>query len=352
MKLNKNILLGIIAIILCILLAYYWFFMNKVKEGLATMTTVNLTSPETIPMKITSLVISGGGDYLHLSQILVKDRTGTVIQYSTTNTASATNKGYVSNSKGIYNGTSGLDKLYDSDPNTFFQSKSGNDILTISFFEPVDIGSVLIRNRVDCCWNRIAGYTLRLYSNDIAIISHPLNDSALQTGKVNVYYLVQASRDNFMNSNVITYNIIQPPNVTGAPGSTGPKGPTGLIGPTGPRGLNGTNGINGKDGKDGKDGINGIDGKDGKDGPIGPSGSIGPTGPKGDHGINGVNGINGINGVNGIAGSTGQGPSGISRANEYSFFGASSIQTVGENFTIMDSLSEPMSCLSSPASYI
>ena len=52
------------------------------------------------------------------------------------------------------------------------------------------------------------------------------------------------------------------------------------------------------------------------------------------------------------SGSSGiSGPSGLSRANEYSYFGASSIQTI-ENFSIMESLSEPMACLSSPASYI
>jgi hypothetical protein len=161
MKLNNNILLGIIAVILCILLAYYWFFINKVKEGLATMTTFNLTSPETIPMKITSLVISGGSDYLQLSELLIKDRNGAVIPYSTTNAASATNKGYVSTSKGPYSSTTGLDKLYDTDPNTMFHSKSGNDVLTIYFFDPVDIGSVLIRNRQDYYQYRLKGYILK-----------------------------------------------------------------------------------------------------------------------------------------------------------------------------------------------
>ena len=37
--------------------------------------------------------------------------------------------------------------------------------------------------------------------------------------------------------------------------------------------------------------------------------------------------------------------------NEYSYFGASSIQTI-ENFSIMESVSEPMACISSPAAYI
>jgi len=334
MKLNQNILLGTIAVILCILLAYYWFFMNKVKEGLTAMTTVNLTSSETIPMKITSLVIRGGSDYLQLSELLIKDRNGAVIPYSTTNDASATNKGYVSTSKGPYNSANGLDKLYDTDPYSIYHSSSGNDILTIYFFDPVDIGSVLIRNRQDCCQTRLNRYILKLYSNNLVIISHSLKDSALYSGTVSVNWNDQASKDNFMNSNVITYNIIQPPNViiqppnvTGAPGSVGPTGPAGFTGPAG---------------------IAGSTGPVGSIGPIGPVGSIGPIGPAG---IAGPTGPAGMDGINSINGSNGQGPQGISRANEYSYFGASSIQTI-ENFSIMESLSEPMACLSSPASYM
>ena len=336
MKLNQNILLGTIAVILCILLAYYWFFMNKVKEGLTAMTTINLTSPETIPMKITSLVISEGSDYLQLSELLIKDRNGAVIPYSTTNAASATNKGYVSTSKGPYNSANGLDKLYDTDPYSIYHSSSGNDVLTIYFFDPVDIGSVLIRNRQDCCQTRLNRYILKLYSNNLVIISRSLTDSALYSGTVSVNWNDQASKDNFMNSNVITYNIIQPPNVTGAPGSVGPTGPAGFTGPAGIAGSTGSAGPAGSTGPAG---------------PVGPAGVRGTEGPIGPTGPAGMDGINGIDGINSINGSNGQGPQGISRANEYSYFGASSIQTI-ENFSIMESLSEPMACLSSPASYM
>ena len=125
-------------------------------------------------------------------------------------------------------------------------------------------------------------------------------------------------------------------------GPAGPAGPAGIAGIAGPAGIAGATGPAGIDGRDGPAGIDGRRGIDGIAGSTGPAGIAGPTGPAG---------INGINGINGSIGSIGQGPQSISRANEYSYFGASSIQTI-ENFSIMESLSEPMACLSSPASYM
>lgn len=333
MKFNQNILLGIIAVILCILLAYYWFFMNKVKEGLTAMTTVDLKT--IMNAGITKLEImhgDSGNEWLNLSEITIKDINGVVIQYSTTNSSSPTNKGYVSNLKGIYTSSTtgvsyGLAYLYDGNTETIFHSNDKKDTLTITFFEPQYIGSILIRNRlnISTALSRINKYTLRLYSNNIEILSHPLTDAALTSG-----IIPEGTINEYKFSNVITYNIIQP---SLSAGPTGPAGPAGLVGSTGPIGSTGPAGIDG------------IAGPVGIAGPIGPRGTEGPTGPAG------INGINGIDGINSINGSNGQGPQGISRENEYSYFGASSIQTI-ENFSIMESLSEPMACLSSPASYM
>ena len=150
------------------------------------------------------------------------------------------------------------------------------------------------------------------------------------------------------------------PPVAGPAGAAGAAGAAGPAGPAGPRGDTGPAGIDGRAGPIGPAGIDGIAGIDGRAGPIGPAGidgiagingRAGSTGPAGIDGVIGPTGPAGIDGINGSIGSNGQGPQGISRANEYSYFGASSIQTI-ENFSIMESLSEPMACLSSPASYM
>ena len=350
MKLNKNILLGIIVVILCSLFVYYWFFINKVKEGLTTTKKqVTLTSSSSIPMKITSLVITGGWDYLHLSEITIKDSNNQIIPYSSTNSSAGGNKGYVSNIKGLgWGGT--LDGLKDGDINTYFHSGSGGETLTISLFEPTYISSVLIRNMG--VLQRIAsGYRLKLFASDITIISHRLDEPELRSGAIiRTSYpgTTQGTADyntDRENTNVVVYNIVQPPAVTGAPGAVGPTGPRGLTGFTGPTGPTGPRGLSGPSGVDGVAGPRGLTGPAGIAGIAGIAGFTGPTGPRGDNGMNGQTFYN-SSGSSGISG-----PSGISRANEYSYFGASSIQTI-ENFSIMESLSEPMACLSSPASYI
>jgi hypothetical protein len=356
MKLNKNILLGIIVVILCSLFVYYWFFINKVKEGLTTTKKqVTLTSSSSIPMKITSLVITGGWDYLHLSEITIKDSNNQIIPYSSTNSSAGGNKGYVSNIKGLgWSGT--LDGLKDGDINTYFHSGSRGETLTISLFEPTYISSVLIRNMTPL--QRIAsGYTLKLFASDITIISHRLDEPQLRSGEIiRTSYpgTTQGTADyntDKENTNVVVYNIVQPPAVTGAPGAIGPTGPRGLTGFTGPTGSTGPTGPRGLSGPSGIDGVDGPTGPRGVDGVAGIAGLTGPTGPRGDNGMNGQTFYN-SSGSSDSSGSSGSsGPSGLSRANEYSYFGTSSIQTI-ENFSIMESLSEPMACLSSPASYI
>ena len=331
--------------------------MNKVKEGLTEMTTVDLkvTTPVnepvySSPVLITKLeIIHNGGsnwaaydDYLNLSEITIKDINGVVIPYSTSNSLTATNKGYVSlpyantNNSRILNNdtyTYGLQNLYDNNKATFFHSRYITQTLEIQFFEPQNIGSILIRNRLDCeiCLKRIDGYRLRLYSNTAIVLTKLLGDSALQSGVV-----PDGTKNEYKFSNVITYNIIQP---SLSAGPAGPTGPAGAAGAAGPAGFTGPAGI---DGRAGSTGIAGPAGPAGIAGVRGTEGPIGPTGPAG---------IDGIDGINGSIGSNGQGPQGISRENEYSYFGASSIQTI-ENFSIMESLSEPMACLSSPASYM
>jgi hypothetical protein len=354
-------------VILCILLAYYWFFVNKVKEGLTTTKKqVTLTSSSSIPMKITSLVITGGWDFLHFSEITIKDSNNVIIPYSTSKIPSGNNKGYVSNIKGLwYGGTFG--GLIDGDLNTYFHSANLADTLTISFFEPTYISSVLIRNwGTSPILNRIlSGYTLKLFSSDITIVSHKLDEPELRSGEIirsNYPSTPQGTSDyntDRENTNVVVYNIVQPPAVTGMPGAagaagaTGPRGFTGAAGPTGAAGAAGAAGPTGPRGSTGAAGA-GAAGPTGPRGSTGTAGAAGAPGAPGAPGTAGAAGPTGPRGLTGPAGANGintQYTSGVSNMKEYSYFGASSIQTI-EQFSIMESLSEPMSCLSSPAAYI
>lgn len=187
---------------------------------------------------------------------------------------------------GLYPGTV-YSSLYDGDEKTVGHGNGPVDTLTIKFANPVKVGSVQITNRKDCCWTRIQNYDLLMFVNNEIIGSKSL---------------ITLGKDN--KPQTVKYVFIPP--------GTGPVGPRGPRGPDGPRGS---------------------DGSDGSVGPVGPDGPVGPTGPTGPRGSDDP-----------------IGPPDLSRMNEDSYYGGSSIQTI-EKFSIMKSLSEPMACLSSPALY-
>jgi hypothetical protein len=355
MKFNKNILLGIIVVILCILLAYYWFFVNKVKEGLISAYSEFVTDTigrNDIPA-ITKIVISGGSDYLTLSNLTIYDMNNNKINYTAGENA-------VYNSTGVYQNNRvnfGLPFLYSNPPGVAkgdfaFHSGGGYDILVIALSPGIKIKSIWITN----AWIhhnlnfRISDYNLYLYNGNNLIAKHPLSSLGQYTNRYSVNYIVSGS--------------IGPAGATGPRGFTGATGARGFTGATGSRGSTGAAGATGPRGSTGSTGATGAAGA-GAAGPTGPRGSAGadgapgtagPTGPIGPRGLTGPTGANGINtqytsGVSNMTSGVSNMSSGVSNMKEYSFFGASSIQTI-EQFSIMESLSEPMSCLSSPAAYI
>ena len=297
-------------VILCILLAYYWFFVNKVKEGLISARSEYITDTfgrNDIP-EITKIVIKDGNELLNLSNLTIYDMNNNKINYT-----AGQNRLY--NMKGIggfmvpnpnrhalrflFINSPGVVYNINTPSNNFFLSNGPNDTLTIELNPGIKIKSIWITNAYPSL--RIQAYNLYLYNGNNLIAKYPLNSLAEPINRYSVNYIV-----------------------SGPIGPAGPTGPRGFTGATGPRGFAG---------------LAGAAGPTGPAGIAGPAGERGHTGPRGDNGMNGQN-------------SSGfSGPSGISKANEYSYFGASSIQTI-EQFSIMESLSEPMSCLSSPAFYV
>jgi len=350
MKFNKNILLGIIVVILCILLAYYWFFVNKVKEGLISAYSEFVTDTigrNDIPA-ITKIVISGGSDYLTLSNLTIYDMNDNKINYTASPNA-------VYNSTGVYQNNRvnfGLPFLYSNPPGVAkgdfaFHSGGGYDILVIALSPGIKIKSIWITN----AWIhhnlnfRISDYNLYLYNGNNLIAKHPLSSLGLYKSRYSVNYIVSGP--------------IGPAGATGPRGFTGATGARGFTGATGPRGFTGATGPRGSTGATGPRGSTGAAGPTG---PRGSTGAAGPTGPRGSTGAVGPRGLTGPTGANGINTQYTSGvlnmtsgalnmTSGVSNMKEYSYFGASSIQTI-EQFSIMESLSEPMTYLSSPAAYI
>jgi hypothetical protein len=135
--------------------------------------------------------------WINLTEITILDKNNNNVQYWTGN-----------NSIALANGdhpTAPLSRAYDDDSTTLFHSTTPMDTLTITLNPAVNIGSVQISNRMDCCWTRIQNYNINFYNNNQLLASHPL----LTLGKSN-------------KGNRVKYVLIPP-----GSGSVGPTGPTG-----------------------------------------------------------------------------------------------------------------------------
>lgn len=105
-----------------------------------------------------------GNDYLHLSQFMLYGENGK-IDYNATSSA------------GIRD-SYGIDKLTDNDKTTIFHSDKKNCTLTITPKNGSSkITKIQIRNRLDCCLDRLRGYNLSIIRNDGSVFfSKNLNE--------------------------------------------------------------------------------------------------------------------------------------------------------------------------------
>jgi len=104
-------------------------------------------------------------EYLHVSELKLYGDSG-IIEYD------------AASPNGISSNDTNTDKLTDNDNNTIFHSKDKNATLIItpknSFSK---ITKILIRNRLDCCFDRLRGYQLSIIRKDGSVFfSKYLND--------------------------------------------------------------------------------------------------------------------------------------------------------------------------------
>ena len=104
-------------------------------------------------------------DYLHLSELVLYGDNGK-IEYTALS------------SNGVYNDQNSYDKLIDSDKKTIFHSDKRNCVLTITPKQgSAKITKILIRNRLDCCLDRLKGYYIYIIRNDGSVFfSKKLNE--------------------------------------------------------------------------------------------------------------------------------------------------------------------------------
>ena len=291
-KNNKLLLLLLLFILIILFFIILYKFFNVNREGLVSPTYIeNIMMTDDKP--ITSIQIEYAGarvyrsdgnnitnpqyhpaadGWINLTEITIFDKNNNNVQYWTGNNSIAFANGQHPNFP--------LSRAYDNNENSLFHSNTSIDTLTITLNPAVNISSVQISNRMDCCWTRIQNYDIVFYNNNQILASHSL----LTLGKSN-------------KGNTVKYVLVPPG--SGPPGVAGPIGPPGVAGPIGPAGVAGPVGPGGAVGPAGVAGAAGAVGPPGVAGPAGAVGPRGATGPPGSAGAAGIAGIAGPPGTPG-----------------------------------------------------
>lgn len=230
--------LWIIAFILLISLFFY-----SVESFINVNATSSIELKKKKPVSKILFQHMGGEDAaINLADISILDKKDVKIEYW-----KEPNSAHFGNGdKGWNNSWGPIENLWDGNINTTGHSTTSPDTLTILLNPPVEIGSIQITNRPDCCAWRIPKYDLVFYNDTEEIARKPLKNID-------------------ENGKSVNYIVIDPP-------IPGPEGPPGASGIPGPRGVPGPVGQEGGQGKEGKPGIPGQTGQPGPEGPQGLAG--------------------------------------------------------------------------------
>jgi len=171
--------------------------------------------------------------FINLNDLTLIDLNGNPVEYWKGNNRVDFLKG----NKGWNNYWGPIENLRDDKKDTTAHSFAAPDTLVVQlgngFVGGVELDSILLTNRKDCCQERIQNYNLVLYNMDEIIGSISLTHLG-ELGKTVKYKLLTPLKG--------------PKGEKGDRGDYGKKGAQGLIGKTGPQGSKGEQGLQGKDG--------------------------------------------------------------------------------------------------------
>ena len=200
-----------------------WTAARNVVATLATQGPVSVNPPER-GKGVTEIKIFKWGnendENINLSQLVVRDVNGINITGKgaiTSRTASgAVSEDYGTSIRTLIDGTE-APRPY---PMIYHSKNTGNDSVVLKFNSPVDISSITIYNRSDCCNARITNYGIRLThssssygSLDVSYVDpHNLKPDQVQT--ISFIPPVTKFSGEIIKANLITTDIFSPESVT------------------------------------------------------------------------------------------------------------------------------------------
>ena len=240
-----SILLYIAIVFFCLLL-FPW------KEGFDSTSELTESIVLTKKLPVTKVQLEYAGalmtsredSWININGLTLIDSQGKKVEYW-----KGDHRAYFLNgNKGYMNSWGPIENLWDNNKYTTAHSFVAPEKLVIElgngYVNGVELGSITITNRTDCCEYRIQNYNLVLYNQNEII------------GSISLTHLGELGK-------TIKYNVLLP--------GRGPKGEKGDTGDVGRKGLQGPIGKMGPQGSKGEPGPRG---KDGLPGPIGDTNSV------------------------------------------------------------------------------
>ena len=195
-----------------------WAAARNLVATLATKGPVSVNAPEKGKGVVKVTIFKWGNqdkENINLSQLVVRDVNGkniagkgTITTYSA---SGGTSEDYGTSIRTLVDGTE-APRPY---PRIYHSKNTGNDGVILTFNSPVDISSITIYNRSDCCSARITKYGISLeLSNSSTVYVDPQNLKADQVQTISFIPPLATVSGPTVKANLVTENIFSPESVT------------------------------------------------------------------------------------------------------------------------------------------
>ena len=199
MKIYKiGILYGTLFLLFFLLLLYNIVSVCSIlQEGFTQEESASIGKTQTLlynATPVSKIELRGGNNWLHMSEFNLYGPNNQLLVYNTdyvldiTTTPKFYRNIYISSVvyinpdyPPILPPEFGFQFLFDGDPVTFFHSGSNKDVVfTVQMKTPTYITKMVVRNREDCCWDKLMNFTFYLYDDKNNVVqSKKMDDKSL-----------------------------------------------------------------------------------------------------------------------------------------------------------------------------
>jgi hypothetical protein len=194
-----------------------WTAARNVVATLAIQGPVTINKPESGKGVIKVILFKWGNmnkTYINISQLVIRDINGINITKNASirayDAAGGNGEEYGTNINTLVDGTEAPRAF----PYIYHSKNTGNDGVVFTFNTPVDISSISIYNRSDCCTERITNYGIRLETSSTTTYVEPWYLKSDQIQTMSFIPPITSYSGEIIKANLVTTNIFSPESVT------------------------------------------------------------------------------------------------------------------------------------------